>query len=541
MKKLLLIAGLLWSAVASAQFVPGQILTAAELNSQFALYAPLAGSTFTGPVTAPLTTGSSGVLQGFLDNSTHLATTSFTKQTVLAATAEIPIASFTGGTYNFASIGTGAQLVVFASGGTVSSILTIANPGTGYQVGDCLVMVGGNGDAIVRVTSVSGGGITAASPIYGGTGYTTGAQLTGSPLPPGSRTANLNGVLASNATIIIPAGTFLQGARRIGFQNNTTGAFTTTVKLSNGAGGSTGTGVVLAQGTANSTSILLYTDGVTDVWPETATSVPGTIPLTALAVQAANTIVANATAGSASPTALAAPSCSTSSSALQWTSGTGLACNSAINASTLGSVAAASYLTSSVAASTYATIAQATTALAATGGSINGVTVGATTPSTVAATTLSSTGNFTPSQTNGIIGTTTNNNANAGSVGEIITNAATGVSLSSGSASNLVTISLTAGDWDVSGVATLIPAGTTTTLDIQTIGISTTSLTFAAANTGATVTFQGASNAGRTQVAGTPTVRISLASTTTVFLLISPIFAVSTATANGFIRARRVR
>lgn len=56
MKKLFLLAGLLWSVVASAQFTPGQLLTAAELNNQFALYAPLAGSTFTGPVTIPTLT-----------------------------------------------------------------------------------------------------------------------------------------------------------------------------------------------------------------------------------------------------------------------------------------------------------------------------------------------------------------------------------------------------------------------------------------------------------------------------------------------------
>jgi hypothetical protein len=205
---------------------------------------------------------------GFLDNSTLAASDAFVKQEILAATAEIPIASFTGGTYNFETAGSGAQLVVLAVGGVVQSIPAIAAPGSGYQVGDCLILVGGNGDAIARVTTLSGSGVASASVLYGGTGYTTGATLIGSALPPGSRTANLNGVLTSNALIIIPAGTYLQGARRISFSNNTTGAFTTTVKLSNGAGGSTGVGVVLPQGTANSSSVLLYTDGVTDVWPE---------------------------------------------------------------------------------------------------------------------------------------------------------------------------------------------------------------------------------------------------------------------------------
>ncbi|AAR89341.2 gp48 [Burkholderia phage Bcep43] len=41
---------------AFAQFAPGQVLTAAQLNSQFALYVPLAGGTLTGPLTVPTLT-----------------------------------------------------------------------------------------------------------------------------------------------------------------------------------------------------------------------------------------------------------------------------------------------------------------------------------------------------------------------------------------------------------------------------------------------------------------------------------------------------
>ncbi len=267
MKKLLSIFCLLFAISASAQTFTVQNL---QVNGTTNLTGAVTGTSasFTGPNT--FTGASTAVTQGFLDNSTLIATDAFTKQEILAATAEIPIASFTGGTYNFQTAGTGASLVVFVTGGTVASIPAIANPGSGYQVGDCLILVGGNGDAIARVTSVSGGGVSAASVLYGGTGYTTGATLIASPLPPGSRTANLNGVLTSNALIIIPAGTYLQGARRVSFSNNTTGAFTVQVKLSNGAGGSTGSGVFLPQGAANSTSTLLYTDGVNDIWAETA-------------------------------------------------------------------------------------------------------------------------------------------------------------------------------------------------------------------------------------------------------------------------------
>ena len=297
MKKLLSLFCLLFAITANAQTFTVQNL---QVNGTTNLTGALTGSsgsftgavsgtsaTFTGPNT--FTGATTAVTQGFLDNSTLVATDAFAKQEILAATAEIPISNFTGGTYNFATAGTGAQLVIFATGGTVQSIVAIAAPGSGYQVGDCLILVGGNGDGIARVTTLSGSGVATASVLYGGTGYTTGATLIGSPLPPGSRTANLNGVLASNAVVIIPAGTFLQGARRVSFSNNTTGAFTVQVKLSNGSGGSTGTGVFLPQGTANSSSILLYTDGVTDVWPEVSLTGLGAGTVTSVQVSGGTT------------------------------------------------------------------------------------------------------------------------------------------------------------------------------------------------------------------------------------------------------------
>lgn len=59
------------------------------------------------------------------------------------------------------------------------------------------------------------------------------------------------------------------------------------------------------------------------------------LALASLASQATNTIVGNATSGSASPTALAIGSCSTASSALTWTTNTGFGCNTAITASSI--------------------------------------------------------------------------------------------------------------------------------------------------------------------------------------------------------------
>jgi hypothetical protein len=54
-----------------------------------------------------------------------------------------------------------------------------------------------------------------------------------------------------------------------------------------------------------------------------------------LASQAANTILANATSGSAPPTAVSMPSCSAANDALIWTSNSGPGCNSAITAASM--------------------------------------------------------------------------------------------------------------------------------------------------------------------------------------------------------------
>lgn len=203
-----------------------------------------------------------------VDNTTLVATDAFVNQQVLSATATVPLV-VTGGTYNFASIGTGLTIAVLTSGGAVSSVVAIIAGGTGYVNGDVVILPMGNSDAAVRVTNASGGVVQSggAQIIYGGTGYSGSFQTTVVPIPPASRDITLSGVLASNLTMIIPAGTYLSGSRRFMVNNNTTGAFTSTILLSNGAGGTTGTGVVLPQGTSNSSAIYLQTDGQTDIWP----------------------------------------------------------------------------------------------------------------------------------------------------------------------------------------------------------------------------------------------------------------------------------
>lgn len=77
-----------------------------------------------------------------------------------------------------------------------------------------------------------------------------------------------------------------------------------------------------------------------DTGTVTNTMLAGSIALTKLATQAANTVLGALTA--TTPSALTLPSCSTTASALNYTSGTGFGCNTAVNAATLGGATMAS-------------------------------------------------------------------------------------------------------------------------------------------------------------------------------------------------------
>ncbi len=143
-----------------------------------------------------------------------------------------------------------------------------------------------------------------------------------------------------------------------------------------------------------------------------------------------------------------------------------------------------------------------------------------------------------------IVGTPTNDSAPAGVVGELLSaTVATGssVSLTTATTANITSVSLTAGDWDCSGTVDYTFGATTNYTGLQQ-GISTTSATL-----GAQDTFTSQVTAGNVPTAAidmalpTGTVRVSLAGTTTVFLVAKGTFTVSTLKGYGTIRCRRVR
>jgi hypothetical protein len=158
------------------------------------------------------------------------------------------------------------------------------------------------------------------------------------------------------------------------------------------------------------------------------------------------------------------------------------------------------------------------------------------------------TGSFTPSTTGGIKGTTAADNANAGSVGELLSSTqATPVSLTTGTAANVLaaTLTLTAGDWDVWGIVYFTPTATTSITQMA-AGISATSaaLPSLTAYTGAVNNWQqpaqvpGSTNPIAVEVGP---IRVNVNTSTNYYLVAQGGFTASTLTAAGSLYARRRR
>ena len=140
-----------------------------------------------------------------------------------------------------------------------------------------------------------------------------------------------------------------------------------------------------------------------------------------------------------------------------------------------------------------------------------------------------------------LVGVTTNSNAAAGNVGEklsSVTLTGAAVSLTTTATANIDSVSLTAGDWELSGQVAFNLSGATAT-DMK-WGYSTTSATL-----GADTTYNElpASYAGVTSTLknNIPQGRISVSGTTKVYLIAQATFTVGTVAGFGTIRARRMR
>ena len=155
---------------------------------------------------------------------------------------------------------------------------------------------------------------------------------------------------------------------------------------------------------------------------------------------------------------------------------------------------------------------------------------------------VASANSLTFSSTSGIIGTTTNDNAAAGSVGQLISSiiaAGSAVSIGDNLAHNVTSISLTAGDWDVWG-----NVGVIFSTDGQGLAgwVSSTSATVPDASLYNYLNLAGGGTLlGPFTGTSVPEQRFSLSASTTVYLSVSAGFASGSASAYGGLYARRVR
>jgi hypothetical protein len=136
--------------------------------------------------------------------------------------------------------------------------------------------------------------------------------------------------------------------------------------------------------------------------------------------------------------------------------------------------------------------------------------------------------------------TATNDSAAAGKVGEFASStraSGSSLALTTSTQTNVTSVSLTAGDWDVWGTVGFVTGGSTVVT--ASIGsVNTTSATLGTPTDGGY--FNVAGNVPNT-VAPTGVKRVSLASTTTVYLVAYSTFSTSTQSVYGSIFARRVR
>lgn len=151
-----------------------------------------------------------------------------------------------------------------------------------------------------------------------------------------------------------------------------------------------------------------------------------------------------------------------------------------------------------------------------------------------------------PLKSNDVIATQTNDDAPAGSIGEFVSSSivsGSAVSLVTATAKTMTSISLTGGDWDIQGVIAFLTAATTT-ITSAIVGISTVNNGQAGYETGQSAGMAWASfapGASFFPAIPTPVARLSLATTSTIYLVGRANFAVSTLSMYGFLRARRVR
>lgn len=129
--------------------------------------------------------------------------------------------------------------------------------------------------------------------------------------------------------------------------------------------------------------------------------------------------------------------------------------------------------------------------------------------------------------------------ASAGNIGEVVSGTSSAVALVTTVSKNVISITLTPGDWDISCNVNFVGAGSTSVTNSSS-SISTTTAVqnttvgfYASSRVPASVDLQVSQNIGPTQV--------SISTPTTYFLVCQATFTVNIYTVSGTLRARRMR
>ncbi len=139
-----------------------------------------------------------------------------------------------------------------------------------------------------------------------------------------------------------------------------------------------------------------------------------------------------------------------------------------------------------------------------------------------------------------VTGTTTNDDAAVGVVGEYVDKAVAqgaAIPLTNGQPANVTSISLTAGDWDVWALAAFVQGAGNAVLQ----AIASVSATSATTGVGAIVLNAPTTSALVNCAQAVPARRFSLSTTTTIYLVAETYFGGGTFAGFGGIFARRVR
>lgn len=134
-----------------------------------------------------------------------------------------------------------------------------------------------------------------------------------------------------------------------------------------------------------------------------------------------------------------------------------------------------------------------------------------------------------------VVSSVTGTTPAAGIQGQVLTSTVTGVAITSNTNINITSLALTAGNWLVTGSSTTEPAAGTTT-QASRVGLSTVSATFQSPYS------QTGISGGAGYVLGTPTpvITVSGSGTTTIYLVGLVVYAASTLTIAGSIKAIRI-